>query len=185
MLARLINALMATIGAVVAGQAPAFQAQYRQQLAGRLDQARQDLSHLLKEAEAQGLTPEEFLQRAEQEAGSYTGILIADARSALETHQRLQEAYDALTQGDALTRLIALFQHLDMQIARSVISHFQPALPLTVEGVAYAGTGLLIGVAFAALLEYAGCAILRRLRKMKGNTHNGGQHATSFRQQRQ
>lgn len=71
MLGRLTNALLATLGAAATGQAPAFQAQYRQQLAGRLDQARQDIAQLLKEAEAKGQTPEQFLQRAEQESGSY------------------------------------------------------------------------------------------------------------------
>ncbi|MGM0560169.1 MAG: DUF2937 family protein [Pseudomonadota bacterium] len=183
MLGRLTNALLATSGAAAAGQAPAFQAQYRQQLAGRLDQARQDLAQLLKEADAKGLTPEQFLQRAEKEAGAYTRSLVADAHSTLDTYRNLQEAYNALSQSTLVSRPFILIQHLDPQITGSVVSHFQPALPLNMEGLAYAGIGLLIGVAFAALLEYAGRRILHSLRRMKGKPHHGGQHGSTLRQQ--
>ncbi|WP_022727490.1 DUF2937 family protein [Fodinicurvata sediminis] len=183
MLGRLINALLATLGAAAAGQAPAFQAQYRQQLAGRLDQARQDIAQLLREAEARGQTPEQFLQRAEQESGAYTRILVEDSRITLQAYQRLQEAYGALSNSDPVSRPFILLQHLDPKIASSVASHFQPALPLNLEGLAYAGIGLLIGVAFAALLEYAGRSIMRSLRRMKGKPYHGGQHSSSFRQQ--
>lgn len=174
MLGRITNALLASLGAATAGQAPAFQAQYRQQLAGRLEQARADLSSLFNDARARGLTPEEFLERARLESGPYTRTLLEDAKQALADHQRLEAAYEALRLSDPVNRPFVFLEHLDPQIARSAIAHFQPALPLSLEGLVYAGTGLLIGVAFAALLEYAGRSIYRSLRQMKRTRQDGG-----------
>lgn len=175
MLWRIANALFGCLGAAAAGQFPTFQVQYRQQLAGRLEQVRADLSNLFNEARDKGLAPEEFLERASRESGSYTRILLEDAEQALADHQRLEAAYEALLLSDSLSRPFLFLQHLDPQIARSVAAHFQPALPLTLEGLVYAGLGLLIGVAFAALLEYAGRSLFRSLRQLKRKDQDGGQ----------
>lgn len=175
MLWRVANALFGCLGAATAGQFPAFQVQYRQQLAGRLEQVRSDLSNLFDEARDKDLAPEELLERASRESGPYTSILLEDAEQALADHHRLESAYEALLLSDPLNRPFLFLQHLDPQIARSVAAHFQPALPLTLEGLVYAGLGLLIGVAFAALLEYAGRSLFRSLRQLKRKDQDGGQ----------
>ena len=63
MIGRLTNGIFAAGGAAGLSQFPAFFAQYRQQLAGRLAQARADLAEVREAAAALGLSPQEYLAR--------------------------------------------------------------------------------------------------------------------------
>ncbi len=156
MIGRVMNGVFGAGGAGLLSQFPAFFAQYRQQLAGRLEQARADLSRVTEEAAALGLSPEAYLSRAEAEGGQFTRVLVEGARETLDTLQRLEAAYQAFTAATAVGRPIIFARHFDGAIADSTLLHFQPAVPLTLEGLAYAGGGLLLGLGLLALLEWLG-----------------------------
>ncbi|MEX0760083.1 MAG: DUF2937 family protein [Tistlia sp.] len=161
MIGRIVNGVFGAGGGALLSQFPAFFAQYRQQLAGRLAQARADLSRVTEEAAALGLSPEQYLDRAEAEGGQFTRVLVEGARQTLEALERLQAAYQAFATATPLGRPVVFARHVDQEILDSTAAHFQPAVPLTPEGLVYAGTGLLAGVALLALLERLGLLSLR------------------------
>jgi hypothetical protein len=174
MIGRVINGLFGAGGAALLSQFPAFFGQYRQQLAGRMAQARADLARVTEEAAKLGLSPEAYLDRAEAEGGQFTRVLVEGARATLEALERLRSAYDAFAQATPLGRPVVFARHFDQEIADSTLAHFQPAVPLTPEGLVYAGTGLLVGVGLLALLEWLGLLSLRAGGLRRRPKTNGG-----------
>lgn len=177
MIARLTNGLFGAGGAALTSQFPAFFAQYRQQLAGRLEQARADLSQVTEEAARLGLSPQEYLARAEAEGGQFTRVLVEGARQTLAALERLQAAYEAFSIATPLGRPIAFARHFDAEILDSTVDHFQPAVPLTPEGLIYAAAGLLAGVGLLALLERLGVLSLRAAGLRRNHKPSGGMRA--------
>ena len=155
MLSRLVNGVFSVTGAAGFSQAPGFLVQYQQQLAGRLAQVTDDLSALTDAAQRLGMTAEAFLALADQEQGVYSAALIAGARQALNDQAALQAAYDALAAAPAATRGLTFLQYLDEAVVRDTLANFAPVVPLTLEGLLYAGAGLLVGVGLFALLDSA------------------------------
>lgn len=71
---------------------------------------------------------------------------------------RLRVQLTALTEAGPFTRLAPLVEQLDGDVARRALSEFEPALPLTGEGLAFMGFGFLGGWLAAA----GGGRLLRR-----------------------
>lgn len=174
MIGRLMNGLCGAGGAALLSQFPAYFAQYRQQLAGRMAQARADLTRVAEDAARLGMSPEAYLDRAESEGGQFTRVLVEGARETLAALERLRAAYEAFAEATPLGRPVVFVRHLDQEIADSTLAHFQPAVPLTPEGLAYAGTGLLAGVGLLALLEWLGLLSLRAGGLRRRPKTNGG-----------
>ncbi|SMF00327.1 Protein of unknown function [Tistlia consotensis] len=177
MIGRVINGVFGAGGAALLSQFPAFFAQYQQQLAGRLAQARADLSQVTEEAARLGLSPDEYLAKAEADGGEFTRVLVEGARATLHALDKLQAAYEAFSIATPLGRPVAFVQHFDPTIADSTMANFQPAVPLTIEGLIYAGTGLLLGVALLALLEWLGLLSLRATGLSRRPKTSGGLRA--------
>lgn len=161
MIGRLTNGIFAAGGAAGLSQFPAFFAQYRQQLAGRLAQARADLAEVREAAAALGLSPQEYLARAEAEGGEFTRVLVAGARDTLAALERLEAAYHAFTAATPLGRPVVFARHMDSDILDSTAAHFQPSVPLAPEDLVYTGVGLLLGIGLLVLLERLGRLGLR------------------------
>lgn len=177
MIGRFFNGIFGAGGAALTSQFPAFFAQYRQQLAGRLAQARADLSQVTEEAARLGLTPQEYLARAEAEGGQFTRVLVEGARQTLTALERLQAAYEAFSIATPLGRPIVFARHFDAEVLDSTAAHFQPAVPLTPEGLVYAGLGLLIGIGLLGLLEWLGILSLRASKLRRRPKPSGGMRA--------
>jgi len=167
MLARLANGLAAVGGAGLVSQGPAFQAQYLQQLAGRLAQTREDLSASTRQAAELGLSLPDYLNRAAQDAVGYARAPVEDALNTYQRMQHLQQAYDTLMAAGPVERPFVLLQVVDPAIAQATFDHFQPALPLAVEGLVYGGVGLLVGLMLLAGLERGGRACYRAVRRKR------------------
>lgn len=165
MLTRILNGLLAAGGAAAAAQFPAFYRQYLQHLTGRLEQASADLAPVVRDAAARGLDLDAYLERARAEGGELTATLVAGYQQAFETLQRLQAAVAALARAGPLERPLAFARHFDPATAESTAAGFSPALPLSAEGVAYAGAGLVAGIALAWAVEQPVRIAARRRRR--------------------
>lgn len=176
MLSRILNGVCAVAGAGLLAQFPAFYRQYLQQVSGRLAQARADLRPVIEDAAARGLDVPEYLDRAAREGGALTGMLVEGYRGTWQAVQRLEASYAALASADVLARPAVFARHLDGAVAAQTLRDFAPALPLTAEGLAYAGTGVLAGIAVAWGLEWP-WHIWRRRRRARRRTQQ--QHGGS------
>jgi hypothetical protein len=161
MLARLLYSLGAVTGGAVLSQFPEYYAHYVQRLGGRIDQARQRAREIREDAAEKGLTVEAYIENFLDSAPhSLEGGRMAESIFQLE---RMEAAYAALRDAAPLQRPRAFAEHLDAGLVEATLGDFAPALPLTPEGLAYAGGGALAGLAVC----FGARRVLRRRRREK------------------
>jgi hypothetical protein len=148
----LVDRVLAVAGAFLFSQAPEFFQQYLQRLGGHLDEARRILAQFEGTADQAGLTLDRFIAQTSANADTAVARLAQVMSDALARVQHLEAAYTSLRDASAWTRPFAFLRHLDGGIARATWSDYRPALPTTLEGLAYAATGMLLFVALHHLL---------------------------------
>jgi hypothetical protein len=149
---RLLDRLLCVLGAVLFSQGPEFMQQYLQRLEGHLDEARLVLSRFQAAAAQAGLTLDQLVANAHQNADPGMGKL---ALVVAQTKGRVDQlgATDAALRGASVfSRPFVFLGHLDPEIARSTLAIYRPAVPTTGEGLVYALTGVVVILALYHLL---------------------------------
>jgi Protein of unknown function (DUF2937) len=134
----------AVIGAALCSQMPEYVQQYMQRLGGHRDEAARHLLTL----RTQGVGTADAL------------LASAEARA-----MALAQALDALGSASDLVRPIVFFRIMDPVIARATLDVFRPAVPLTVEGLVYAGGGLLVALLLLHLVAMPFVWLIRGRRR--------------------
>lgn len=141
-------------GAVGLSQYPEFSQQYVQRLAGQVDALTIEAKRFDDSALAEGLGREEALQALT--GGDFVVRRQADMRQMFARHARLNENLMVLRNASSLERLVLPHRMADGPTVQEVWADFTPAVPVSVAGVASAGTGFLGGwiaiAGFIALL---------------------------------
>lgn len=150
----LLGSATAAVVALSASQFLAFVQQYRQRLGGHLDEARRNLSEVESGALYQSL-----------DAASRQTVL-ADVNVRVDA---LQVADAALRDAGLFARPYAFARHFDRDIAAATLTDFQPALPLDIASLSYAGIGLLLGWLIYELVRSPVVAMARRSDPPKSN----------------
>ena len=163
MISRLLNGLAAVLGAGVFAQFPEFYQQYLQRLGGRLDQALIDMERLLNDATILGRTLEAYLEELLQSGTLAARQAARRELERVENADQLRSAYEALSQAGTLERPLVFFRHLDPDLAGEVLDVFVPALPVSPEGLVYAGFGMVLGLLLLAGGEHGGRGLMRHL----------------------
>ncbi len=143
----LIDRLLCVLGAVLFSQLPEFMQQYLQRLGGHLDEARRQLDQFREVAAKSGLTLDQLVARSQanpEEAVARLGRLMQDTVARVDA---LAGAEAAIRHASILTRPFVFLRHVDLAIARGTWSIFKPAVPTTLEGLLYAGLGVLVVLA--------------------------------------
>lgn len=153
MLSRLLTGVCAVAGSTAGAQFPALYTQYLQYVSGRLSQVLSDLRPILQDAQARGISVETYLTRAAAESGSYTQTMVESDVRAYADLKRLEAAYMAFTEADPFTQPLVVIQHGRLDEIRDVLQNYTPSLPLSPEGLAYGGAGLILGLILAWILE--------------------------------
>ncbi|MDJ0610633.1 MAG: DUF2937 family protein [Kiloniellales bacterium] len=151
MIGRILNGMIAIIGALGFAQFPAFFQQYLQRLGGRLDQARWDMQRTLDDATSAGRTLEAYiaeLQTADSEAAR---LAARRELERLESFGALQHAYESLALAGVWQRPVTFARNFDHSIAEETLRVFEPALLMTPEALSYAAFGMVL-----CLFLYAG-----------------------------
>ena len=165
MLSRLINALLASVGAALFSQIPEFIQQYTQRLGGAVDALSEARRRIAAEATAFGRTTEAHVAQALASGDPELRARGARDAGTLADFDRLSAAYRALSDSDGILRLRHFIETFDESLARSTLEIFRPAVPLTLENLAYAGIGLVLGIGAAWLVERSLGRLLGRKRK--------------------
>lgn len=144
MFARLFYSLGALTGAAGFSQFPEYYAHYLQRLGGRIDQARSRAAGIREDAQAKGLSVEDYIDNfLESTPHSLEGERMAESIFQLAN---MEAAYDALRNATTLQRPFAFVEYMDTGLVDATLRDFAPAVPLTPEGMAYAGCGVLAGL---------------------------------------
>ena len=145
--------VVAALGAVALSQFPQYYGQYLQRLGGHLDEARRTLELYSRAAAELNLTLEEYIME-HLYSGSEIFISSGEVMQELvERYEALQNAYLALQDANIYTRWLVFLREVDWSIASATWENFMPGVPTTMEGLAYAFTGLLVGWGLYALVK--------------------------------
>ncbi|MDE3177205.1 MAG: DUF2937 family protein, partial [Pseudomonadota bacterium] len=130
---------------LIGTQAPEFAQQYRQRLAGAVDELSRVVATFDAEARARDFTPDQAIARLEGNADPLArerGRAMAGDKARLA---RLEAALDAYASAGPVRRLAATVATLDAATARRAWGDFQPAVPTTFEALAVGGLGGALG----------------------------------------
>ena len=135
-------------GAVALSQFPEFSQQYLQRLSGAVDELRLVTAAFDLTARASGLSREAAL--AEIGGTAFTDDLRANMAANFDRYERLEVDYNALSGVDPLSRLARFWHFRDVDLARRTWDDFRPAMPVTMDGLIFAGIGFGAGWALIA-----------------------------------
>lgn len=143
----LIDRVLCVLGAVLFSQMPEFMQQYVQRLGGHLDEARRQLAQFKDVATKSGLTLDQLIANTATNADPAVVRLGGVVSEAVTRVDHLAAAEMAIRDASLWTRPFVFFSHFDGSIGRAAWAAFKPAVPTTVEGLVYAGLGVLLFLA--------------------------------------
>ncbi|WEK03814.1 MAG: DUF2937 family protein [Candidatus Devosia phytovorans] len=153
--------------AVVLSQFPEYAQQYTQRLGGAVDELRIITQRFDTEAAAAGLDRQQALDRYNT---ATDGFIVGRGTSEAANFVRLEQLSGTLAQiqnADPVERLQSLPAYLDSDIGRRTLENYKPAVPVTMEGILYAGVGLILGyLVMSGLWRF--CALpIKQIRKRR------------------
>ncbi|WP_157969951.1 DUF2937 family protein [Pelagibacterium sediminicola] len=142
---RLICLAGAVIGAAGVSQVPEFSQQYAQRLGGAIDELSAVIARFDADAAASGLSRTEGLERY---SGSPDAFLVDRGQSmeaVFTRHGQFVAQRRAFDTAAPLEKLPALTRYFDTDVGAAALEDYEPAIPVTAEGLAYAAIGLGLG----------------------------------------
>jgi hypothetical protein len=164
----LLDRIVLLIGVVVAGCVPGFIVQYRQRLAGRLDQVMTDLSafQAIADREQNGSLAQ-LIQHHLQSNDATFHQEGAALQAMVDQADRLRTMMSAL-EVDLPHQFVYLLSHPDRSLMHATWGDYRPSFALDLQGVIFA---LVVGVLLWALFLLLWHGIAWLLRSIVGSTH--------------
>jgi hypothetical protein len=152
-LRRLVFALSLVIGAL-ASQLPEFAQQYRQRLGGAIDELAAIVQQFDADARAENLTRDAALDRLQANADPLASKRATAMRGSLARLDRLSEQQEAFSQAGPFMRLGVMARDFDPGVAQRAWQAFEPALPITSEGIVSGLLGFILGGGLLRMLAW-------------------------------
>ena len=144
--------------ALAAGQAPEFAQQYRQRLGGAIEEMQAVVARFDEDAARSGLSREEALALYSGSAEAFFRDRGTSMREAVARYESLAEQVQRMGAMPPIARPLALTRGYDERLVQGAWRDFEPALPITPHGLAWAaagfGIGALLTMALARLLGF-------------------------------
>ena len=149
----LLDRLCVILGAFIGSQIPQFMQQYSQRLAGHVDELHHLLNNLRQLATHSDKTLEQYIQKFATNADPDFAHQGEFMQQLVGRWQELEHALYHLVHSSIWARPYFFLKDLQTDIAQATLLSFQPGISLNLEGLCYAGAGVLIGLAFYHLVE--------------------------------
>ena len=146
MLIRSLTLAGGLTGAAGLSQFPEFSQQYIQRLGGAVDELTRVVQEFDADAQALGLTQGEALAQLSQ-GGAFGAERARTMTATIDRQVRLSADLAALRDASPFVRATQVNRFTDAEIAGRAYAAFKPAVPLTVEGLVFAGVGFVAGLA--------------------------------------
>lgn len=144
---QVLDRVCVVLGAFIGSQIPEFMQQYTQRLAGHVDELKGLLSGLHQAAARSGKTLDQYIHKfitnADPDFASQGEFMQGMVNRWQELHQALQH----IMESSFWMKPYVFLKELNYPIAQSAFEAFQPGLNLTIEGMCYAGVGIIMGYA--------------------------------------
>lgn len=149
--------------AVMLSQFPEYAQQYTQRLGGAVNELRLVTEEFDRAALAGGLNREQALDRYNASNDSFLAGRGTSMTATFQRYEMLSTTLLRIQNADPVARLQALPAYLDTDIGRQTLEAYKPAVPVTMEGVLYAGGGLILGyLVFSGLWRFFALPFRRR-----------------------
>lgn len=150
----LLDRLCVVAGAFVGSQVPQFMQQYTQRLAGHVEALQKLINQLRHIASLSSQkTLEQYIEKF-QNSSDPDFIHQGDfMQGILNRWEELHLALEHLTSSSIWLRPYYFLKDLQPDIAHSTFASYQPGFNLTLEGVCYAGVGIILGWAFYQMIS--------------------------------
>ena len=145
---RSLSVIGGLVLAAFCSQFPEYAQQYEQRLGGAVDELRIIVNEFELAATNFGLTRDEALARYQATGDDFIrgrGITMANIISRYEV---LSATLSEIQGATGWERFSHLPQYLDSEIGARALENYEPAVPLTVEGIVYALGGFMLGYLF-------------------------------------
>jgi Protein of unknown function (DUF2937) len=152
MFPRLLTWMFCLFVAATASQMPEFAQQYRQRLGGAVDELRRVVEQFDGDARTEGLDREEALKRYGASRDRFLEQRGRSMSQIIGRYERLRQQQAALVESAPFARLWPVYRQLDGDVSRETMRMFEPAMPITTEGLSLATIGLVLGRMLAPLL---------------------------------
>ncbi len=147
-----LDRICVVIGALLFAQIPLFMQSYTQRLAGHAEELSTQVEQLRQVAMLGNKTLEQYIGKFLQSNDpdfSHQGQWM---QRLVDRWEYLSTAYTSLQEASPWSRPLEFFHYFDSQIAKPTFEQFEPGLPFTLEGGAYALVGVVVGFFLFRLL---------------------------------
>jgi Protein of unknown function (DUF2937) len=160
---RIVAFGLGLLGGVTASQGPEYAQQYRQRLGGAIDELRRVVERFDQDARLNGETQEGAIARLRGNPDDLASRQGAAMQGNVERLGRLAGHQQAMEQAGPFSRVALMVRDGDRDVMEAALRSFEPALPITEEGILSALAGFV--AVWGGILLLAGFAgSLRRPR---------------------
>lgn len=160
---RLIAGLGGIALAASLSQFPEYAQQYTQRLGGAVDELRVITEDFDRAAQAGGMDRQAALARYTASSDSFLAGRGDSMALTFARYADLSETLARIQGAGPVERLQSLPAYLDTDIGRRTLEHYRPAVPVTMEGVLYAGAGFILGyLILSGLVRFCALPFRRR-----------------------
>lgn len=131
--------------AVTLSQFPEYAQQYTQRLGGAVDELRIVTEEFDQAAIAGGLDRQTALARYNASNDEFLAGRGSSMTATFQRYDMLRSTLERIENAGPVERLQALPAYLDTDIGRRTLENYKPAVPVTMEGILYAGGGFVLG----------------------------------------
>jgi Protein of unknown function (DUF2937) len=165
--ARIIAFGLGLLGGVTASQGPEFAQQYRQRLGGAVDELRQVITRFERDAQVSGETRESAIARLRSNTDDFVSRQGTAMLANVERLGRLEAHRADMMEAGSFSRIALLVRDGDTDILEAVSRDFEPAVPVTEEGLLSAAAGFI--AVWGGLLLLSGFlrSLFRRRRRQQ------------------
>ena len=157
------------LGGLVASQGPEFSQQYRQRLGGGIDELKQVVGRFDADARASGETPQSAIARLRSNTDDLAGRQGAAMQGNLDRLGRLEAHRQQMIDAGPFGRVALMLRDGDVDILNAAYRDFEPAVPVTQEGLLSTAFGFI--VVWGGILLLAG--FIRSLFRQRGHVPAG------------
>lgn len=149
--------------AIAFSQFPEYAQQYTQRLGGAVDELRIITEDFDRAAIAGGLDRVTALARYNASNDDFLAGRGTSMSATFQRYETLSATLDRIEGADAIERFQSLPAYLDTDIGQRTLENYRPAVPVTMEGILYAGGGFILGyLLFSGLWRFCAMPFRRR-----------------------
>ena len=149
--------------AIALSQFPEYAQQYTQRLGGAVDELRVITEDFDRAAVEGGLDRAAALGRYEASNDDFLAGRGGSMTATFQRYEQLSATLARIQNAGAIERFQSLPAYLDTDIGRRTLESYKPAIPVTMEGILYAGGGFILGyLIFSGLWRFLAMPFKKR-----------------------